>query len=162
MITLPRTLTGLIAIIGALLLMAPTAGAAEPTLSDIAGCNQQAAQKTGASALPAPPGARGPEVAQRAPDDSRQPRELPAQGGVPVAGAPGEKTDPTGAIITQSPDPLLKGMVLRGGTRAAADYTACAPCPGSTSITSISAPPISSPRSGGARRRSATPIPTPA
>jgi len=124
MITLPRTLTGLIAIIGALLLMAPTAGAAEPTLSDIAGCNQQAAQKTGASALPAPPGARGPEVPQRAPDDSRQPRELPAQGGVPVARAPGastkpptdtgatpgEKTDPTGAIITQSPDPLLKGM----------------------------------------------------
>jgi len=110
MITLPRTLMGLIAIIGALLLMASAAGAAEPTLSDIAGCNQQAAQKTGASALPAPPGARGPDVAQRAPDDSRQPRELPAQGGVPVAGAPGEKTDPSGAIITQSPDPLLKGM----------------------------------------------------
>ena len=124
MITLKRTLAGLIAIIGALLLMAPPAGAAEPTLSDIAGCNQQAAQKTGASALPAPPGARGPDVAQRAPDDSRQPRELPAQGGAPAAGAPGagakpptdtgampgEKTDPTGAIITQSPDPLLKGM----------------------------------------------------
>jgi hypothetical protein len=124
MITLPRTLMGLIATIGALLLMAPAAGAAEPTLSDIAGCNQQAAQTTGASALPAPPGARGPDVAQRAPDDNRQPRELPAQGGIPVAGAPGastkpptdtgatpgEKTDPTGAIITQSPDPLLKGM----------------------------------------------------
>ena len=124
MITLPRTLMGSIAMMGVLLLMAPAAGAAEPTLSDIAGCNQQAAQKTGASALPAPPGARGPGVAQRAPDDSRQPRELPAQGGVPVAGAPGastkpptdtgaapgEKTDPTGAIITQSPDPLLKGM----------------------------------------------------
>ena len=88
--------------LAALLLMAPAAGAAEPTLSDIAGCNEQAAQKTGASALPAPPGARGPEVARRAPDDSRQPRELPA--------TPGEKTDPTGAIITQSPDPLLKGM----------------------------------------------------
>jgi hypothetical protein len=124
MITLPRTLMGLIAMIGALLLMAPIAGAAEPTLSDIAGCNQQAAQKTGASALPAPPGARGPDVAKRAPDDSRQPRELPARGGIPVAGAPGaspkpptdtgaapgEKTDPTGAVITQSPDPLLKGM----------------------------------------------------
>jgi hypothetical protein len=88
--------------LAALLLMAPAAGAAEPTLSDIAGCNEQAAQKTGASALPAPPGARGPEVARRAPDDSRQPRELPAM--------PGEKTDPTGAIITRSPDPLLKGM----------------------------------------------------
>src|SRR6266478_8017448 len=94
MVTLPRTLTGLIAMLAALLLMAPAAGAAEPTLSDIAGCNQQAAQKTGASALPAPPGARGPDVAQRAPDDSRQPRELPAQGSVPVAGAPGASTKP--------------------------------------------------------------------
>jgi hypothetical protein len=107
----------------AALLPAATAGAAEPTLSDIAGCNQQAAQRTGASALPAPPGAPGPELAKRAPDGTREPRELPARGGVPVAGAPGarvtqpgetpaggEKTDPSGAVITESPDPLLKGM----------------------------------------------------
>src|SRR5947207_14705077 len=94
MITQPRTLMGLTAIIGALLLVAPAAGAAEPTLSDIAGCNQQAAQKTGASALPAPPGARGPDVAQRAPDHSPQPREPPARGGIPVAGPPGPHPEP--------------------------------------------------------------------
>src|SRR5437868_13798913 len=97
MITLPRTLMGLIAMMGMLLLMAPAAGAAEPTLSDIAGCNQQAAQKTGASALPAPPGARGRDLAQRAPDGSREPRELPAHGGIPVAGAPGASATPPSA-----------------------------------------------------------------
>ena len=110
--------------IGAALPVATAAFAAEPTLSDIAGCNQQAAQKTGASALPAPPGAPGRELAQRAPDGSREPRELPAHGGIPVAGAPGaaatppaanrpgsaEKTDPSGSVVTESPDPLLKGM----------------------------------------------------
>lgn len=108
----------------AVVLPATVVVAAEPTLSDIAGCNQQAAQKTGASALPAPPGAPGRDLAKRAPDGSREPRELPAHGGIPVAGAPGasatppsanrggsgEKTDPTGSVITQSPDPLLKGM----------------------------------------------------
>src|SRR5437763_6054326 len=109
----------------AVVLPATVAVAAEPTLSDIAGCNQQAAQKTGASALPAPPGAPGRDLAQRAPDGSREPRELPAQGGIPVGGAPGtapaqspaqsgaapgEKTDPTGSFITQSPDPLMRGM----------------------------------------------------
>ena len=123
MITLGRMRVTVIAI-AALLPAATAVGAAEPTLSDIAGCNQQAAEKTGASALPAPPGALGPEVAKRAPDGSREPQELPARGGIPVAGAPGatptaptdtgairgEKTDPSGAIITQSPDPLLKGM----------------------------------------------------
>ena len=123
MITLRRTRVILVAL-GGLLPAATALGAAEPTLSDIAGCNQQAAEKTGASALPAPPGARGPEVARRAADNKREPRELPAHGGSPVAGAPGakaehpkgtgatsgEKTDPSGSIITESPDPLLKGM----------------------------------------------------
>jgi hypothetical protein len=122
MITFGRTCTALVAMIAALL-SAASAGAAEPTLSDIAGCNQEAARRTGASALPAPPGAPGPEIAKRAPDGSREPRELPAHGGVPVAGAPAapvtppdgaagttEKTDPSGTVITQSPDPLLRGM----------------------------------------------------
>jgi hypothetical protein len=122
MITYGRTWTALIAM-GVALLPAASAGAAEPTLSDVAGCNQEAAQRTGASALPAPPGAPGPELAKRAPDNSREPRELPAHGGVPVAGAPApsvtrpgdaagstEKTDPSGTVITESPDPLLKGM----------------------------------------------------
>jgi hypothetical protein len=123
MITLGPIRVAGFAIVAALL-PATLVVAAEPTLSDIAGCNQQAAQKTGANALPAPPGAPGRELAQRAPDGSREPRELPAHGGIPVAGAPGttatppsanrggggEKTDPTGSVITQSPDPLLKGM----------------------------------------------------
>src|SRR5262249_35620514 len=91
---------------------------------DIAGCNQEAAQRTGASALPAPPGAPGKEIAKRPPDGSREPRELPAHGGVPVADAPdsratrpgaraqgsAEKTDPRGTVITETRDPLLKGM----------------------------------------------------
>jgi hypothetical protein len=122
MITFGRTCMAFVAILAALL-PAASAGAAGPTLSDIASCNQEAARRTGASALPAPPGAPGPEIAKRAPDNSREPRELPARGGIPVAGAPGaditqpgntggstEKTDPSGAVITQSPDPLLKGM----------------------------------------------------
>jgi len=140
MISLRTTHVILIAL-AALLPTATAVGAAEPTLSDIAGCNKQAAEKTGASALPAPPGARGPEVAKRAPDGSREPRELPARGGIPVAGAPGvkaehpkgtgavsgEKTDPSGSIITESPDPLLKGMDAGKANDSAyrAAYRAC-------------------------------------
>lgn len=114
--------TAFVAMIAALLPVV-SARAAEPTLTDIASCNQEAARRTGASAFPAPPGAPGPEIAKRAPDNSRERRELPAHGGVPVAGAPGtgaarppdagarsEKTDPSGAVITQSPDPLMNGM----------------------------------------------------
>ena len=88
------------------------AAAAEPTLTDVAACNQRAAEQTGASALPAPPGAPGKELTQRAPDGTREPRELPAHGGVPVAqrAEKPEKTDPTGSFIDQSPDPLLQGM----------------------------------------------------
>ena len=121
MITFARC-TAFVAMIAALLTVV-RAGAAELTLTDIASCNQEAARRTGASALPAPPGAPGPEIAQRAPDNNREPRELPAHGGVPVAGpadgrvarppdagASGEKTDPSGAVITQSRDPLVKGM----------------------------------------------------
>jgi hypothetical protein len=122
MITLGRSCAALIAMVAVALPTAAAVDAAEPTLSDIASCNQEAAQKTGASALPAPPGAPGRELAKRAPDGSNTPRELPAQGGIPVGGgrtdAPpaqsglksGEKTDPTGSFITQSPDPLLRGM----------------------------------------------------
>jgi hypothetical protein len=122
MITFGPTCIAFLAIVAALL-PAVSVSAAGPTLTDVASCNQEAALRTGASALPAPPGAPGPEIAKRAPDNSREPRELPAHGGVPVAGAPGagvtqpgntagtaEKTDPSGAVITQSADPLLKGM----------------------------------------------------
>lgn len=124
MMTFRATRVMFMAIVAALAASSYEARAAEPTLSDIAACNQHAAQQTGANALPAPPGAPGKELTQRAPDGSREPRELPAHGGVPVAGAPGarpsppaqsgaapgEKTDPSGSFISQSPDPLLQGM----------------------------------------------------
>lgn len=141
MITLGCRRVTLVAIVAALLPITSAASAAEPTLSDIAGCNQRAAQETGASALPAPPGAPGRELTQRPPDGSREPRELPAHGGVPVAGAPGttatrpgetgaargETTDPSGSIVTRSPDPLLKGMDAEKATDPAyrAAYREC-------------------------------------
>jgi len=103
------------------------------------------AKRRGASALPAPPGAPGRDLAQARADGSGEPRELPAHGGIPVAGArararhrrrasrggSGEKTDPNGSVVTESPDPLLKGMDAerrRSGIRAAI-ATACEPRP---------------------------------
>jgi hypothetical protein len=111
----------------ALGVVSSTAHAApEPTLSDIAGCNEYAATKTGASALPHP-GSRTPETVHR--DPSTAPRgsttpsivagpadrgvgNAPPGAGTPSAGGgrPGEKTDPSGSIITETPDPLVKGM----------------------------------------------------
>ena len=106
----------------------PALAQREPTLSDIAGCNEQAATRTGASALPNP-GSGSSEVAQRAP--SAPPRDKgtspgivpgPADPGVgnapkpganvatPGSGRPGEKTDPSGSVISETPDPLVKGM----------------------------------------------------
>jgi len=65
----------------------------QPTLSDVALCNEEATKQTGASALPGPrPGLRAPRA------------------GAASEGQPREKTDPSGAIITESPDPLVKGM----------------------------------------------------
>jgi len=66
-----------------------TARAAEPTLSDIAGCNEEAAARTSGSALPRP--------------------SVPAPGTNPKQ-AGKEKSDPTGSIVTDSADPLVKGM----------------------------------------------------
>jgi hypothetical protein len=60
--------------------------AADPNLADIAACNEEAAAKTAPSASP------------RAPVPSPPPR------------AGGEKSDPTGSIVTDSADPLAKGM----------------------------------------------------
>ena len=75
--------------------------AADPTLSDIAACNEQAAARTGGSALPraatpaAPPGGGAPIVEGE--------RDMPKRAG-------SEKSDPTGSIVTESADPLVKGM----------------------------------------------------
>ena len=63
-----------------------TAGAVgAPTLSDIATCNEEA-MSGGVSASP-----------------RLEPPETPPS-------VPGEKTDPTGSVITDAPDPLLHGM----------------------------------------------------
>ena len=117
-----------VAMIMALGLAVPAAQAApEPTLSDVAGCNEQAAQITGGSALPhqngrtpgthREPSAPPPADATR-PDVPRGPGDRgvgadPRDGAstpLPGTGAPGERTDPSGSVITETPDPLLKGM----------------------------------------------------
>ena len=112
----------------AIALGSPALAQREPTLSDIAGCNEQAASRTGASALPHP-GSGSTEVTQRgaspAPrDKATSPGVVPGPadpgvGNVPKSGSststlgrgrPGEKTDPSGSVITETPDPLVKGM----------------------------------------------------
>lgn len=121
-----RTILTLTAL--ALATVAPALAQREPTLSDIAGCNEQAASRTGASALPHP-GSRSTEAAQRGP--SAPPRGEATSPGIapgpsdpgvikapkpgasvptPGSGGPREKTDPSGSVITESPDPLVKGM----------------------------------------------------
>jgi len=114
------TVVGTACALAAVLLVAsPALAAAEPTLADIAGCNEQAASRTGASALPQQPGSR-PSIAPRA--DAARPSIVPgpADRGVgapspppqsaPPHSAPGEKSDATGSVITQTPDPLVRGM----------------------------------------------------
>jgi len=87
-------------VLAAAVMLAPAvpARAAEPTLSDIASCNEQATARTSGAALPRPDapsqvGATKPIVEGE--------RDLPTRG---------EKSDSTGAIITDGPDPLVKGM----------------------------------------------------
>jgi len=64
---------------------------AQPTVSDVATCNEEAYMKTRApSASPGP----GPEARPKA-------APLPRTG---------EKTDPSGSVITGAPDPLVEGM----------------------------------------------------
>jgi hypothetical protein len=74
-----------------------------PTLTDIATCNEEAMARAGQpGALPGPrPGRPAQPPAGNARGSALDP---------PTSGGVGEKTDPTGSIITQSPDPLLKGM----------------------------------------------------
>ena len=118
-----RTISTLGAI--ALAAASPALAQREPNLSDIAGCNEQAASRTGASALPHP-GSRTPESVQRAAPrgDATSPGVVPgptdpgvgiapapgARMPTPGTGGPGEKTDPSGSVIAESPDPLVKGM----------------------------------------------------
>jgi hypothetical protein len=67
--------------------------AQQPTPADIALCNEDATKQTGGSALPGPrPGMREPRAGAASGEVTR------------------EKTDPSGSIITESPDPLVTGM----------------------------------------------------
>ena len=70
--------------------------AQQPTLSDIALCNEDSTQQTGGSAFPGP--RRGPEIARKGTDPTG------------TAGRRSEETDPSGSFITESPDPLVMGM----------------------------------------------------
>jgi hypothetical protein len=72
--------------------------AQQPTLSDIVACNEAAAAKTMPSALP------GADLQVRAPQTA------PRDGRHDGPGSVREKTDPSGGLITESPDPLVKGM----------------------------------------------------
>lgn len=81
------------------------AAAQQPTLSDIALCNERAAAKSdGSSALPGP-SPRAPAPPPRQAPEPTPPGPVPPR---PPAGS--EKTDPSGSIVTESPDPFLKGM----------------------------------------------------
>ena len=75
--------------------------AQQPNITDAAICNEEAQAKAGAPsaspAIPAPP-AR-PPAAANAP--TLEPKA-------------GTRTDPSGSIIVQSPDPLLEGMATSG------------------------------------------------
>jgi hypothetical protein len=94
--TFVRTISTLAVL--ALAAASPVLAQREPNLSDIAGCNEQAASRTAASALPHPGSGVGKAPAPGA--------GLPTPG----TGGPGEKTDPSGSIITETPDRLVKGM----------------------------------------------------
>jgi hypothetical protein len=87
---------------------ATTRAAPEPTIADIAGCNEQAAARTSASALPHP-GSKSPDAGDADRGVAEAPKP-PAGTPMPGTGGPGEKTDPSGSIITGTPDPLVKGM----------------------------------------------------
>jgi hypothetical protein len=100
-------------LIGTVAILVVTAGvvrAQGPAIGDIALCNEEATRKTGGSALPGPPPApdretrRGPGAS--APRNPRAPEPLPVAPGE----RRGERTDPSGSVITESPDPLLQGM----------------------------------------------------
>ena len=100
----------LIGAVAILVMTVEIVGAQGPALGDIALCNEEATRKTGGSALPGP--RPGPDRETRYGTGASGPRSQPAPG--PSAVVPGERrgerTDPSGSVITESPDPLLKGM----------------------------------------------------
>jgi hypothetical protein len=117
-----RAFVPLASALAALVALAGSGQAQAPSIGDIASCNQEAAAKTGdPSALPRP-GPHTPDPSRGMPDaregvpTARDPGPASPSAPVgpaldpPAGGSVGQKTDPSGSIITQSPDPLLKGM----------------------------------------------------
>jgi len=84
-----------------ILLVVTSTHAQQPNITDAAICNEEAQAKAGAPsaspALPAPP--------TRPPSTANAPTLEPKAG---------TRTDPSGSIIVQSPDPLLEGMATSG------------------------------------------------
>ena len=89
-----------------MLLLSAGRASAEPTLTDIATCNEQAAAATSGAALPRPDRPGPPEASASRPEASAP----IVEGDRDLARRRGEKSDPTGSIVTDSPDPLVKGM----------------------------------------------------
>ena len=98
----------------AILLVVTSTHAQQATVTDAAICNEEAQAKAGAPsaspALPAPP--IGPPNTANAP--TLEPKS-------------GTRTDPSGSIVVQSPDPLLEGMAT-GGLKDPAYRTAYREC----------------------------------
>jgi hypothetical protein len=84
----------LLALILATSIVAPGVALAQPNVSDVATCNEEAQAKTGGpSAAPGPgPGLQTPPKNPAAPSLT------------------GEKTDASGTVISGAPDPLVEGM----------------------------------------------------
>jgi hypothetical protein len=107
----------------ALLGWAAVSPAAQPTVSDIATCNQEAdLQAATPSASPPIPGSRpAPDatLATQAPGSSAERPDARAGGmtasevrrGVGASESPtAQRTDPTGSVVTAPSDPFLEGM----------------------------------------------------
>jgi hypothetical protein len=106
--------------IALLLLASVAADAREPTLSDIAACNNEAFARAGGAASP-PTEPLRPGVGTPGRSPGPIPAPAPPTSGIHTEGSqrtPGDAvtTDPTGNIVTQAPDPLLKGMAVDGVT----------------------------------------------
>lgn len=108
------------AVLAAMTLAGRADAQGQPTVADIAACNEQAAAETSHPSAaprdrPPGPGTSSPVPDARGGIPADRPTERPPMDRGPMldptpGGRVGEKTDPSGSIITQSPDPLLQGM----------------------------------------------------
>jgi hypothetical protein len=101
-----------LAVVVGVLTTTGVAAARRPTVSDIALCNQEAHAAVGGSALPRMPGAQPGIGTTRDPADREGLPSAPDPSVPPTKRGPEQptQTDPTGSIVTGSPDPLIEGM----------------------------------------------------